>query len=231
MIVAPRFVFLHLHKSGGTFANECIRRFVPGARAIGYHLPRRMLPPAHAAKPVLGLVRNPWSYYVSWYAFQAARGQPNALFRHLSDDRRLGFEETIRNMLELGSASAILAPLLASLPRSYGSGGLNLPGFALAPIAGSGLGFYSYLYRYLYDGDGPPAWIATMERMRQDLLSLLEQAGEMPSPAMRAFVAEEAPRNASGHAPHQSYYSPALRDLVAERDAPVIRAHGYGFDD
>ena len=45
MIVAPRFVFLHLHKSGGTFVNDCLLRFVPGARSAGYHLPHTMIPP------------------------------------------------------------------------------------------------------------------------------------------------------------------------------------------
>jgi hypothetical protein len=231
MIVADRFVFLHLHKSGGTFANECILRFVPDAHSIGYHLPRRMLPPAHANKPMLGLVRNPWSYYVSWYAFQAAMTQPNPLFRILSDERKLGFEGTIRNMVELGNASPLLKPLQEALPPAYGTNGLNLPGFALAPIAQTGLGFYSFLYHYLYDGEGAPAHIATMERMREDLPALLENTGYMLPADMRAFIAREAPRNTSQHAPYQSYYGAALRDLVAERDADVIRLHGYKFQD
>jgi hypothetical protein len=81
MIACGRFVFLHLHRSGGTFVNECLLRFVPGAQLIGYHLPRSLIPAGMAALPVLGLVRNPWSYYVSWYSFQAAKRQPNALYR------------------------------------------------------------------------------------------------------------------------------------------------------
>ena len=92
MIATSSFVFLHLHKSGGTFVNECLLRFVPGARRLGYHLPRHLIPPESAALPVLGLVRNPWSYYVSWYSFQAARDNPNALFRVLSEERRLDFK-------------------------------------------------------------------------------------------------------------------------------------------
>src|SRR5688572_3515373 len=99
MIVTPRFVFLHLHKSGGTFVNELLLRYVPEARQIGYHLPWRRLPEAYRVLPVLGLVRNPWSYYVSWYSFQSRRAQPNALFRVLSDGGRLGFAATVRNML------------------------------------------------------------------------------------------------------------------------------------
>jgi len=230
MIVAGRFTFLHLHKSGGTFANEFFLRFVPGARMIGYHLPRQLLPAEHRAKPVLGLVRNPWSYYVSWYAFQTGRQQPNPLFRTLSENGALGFEATIRNMLELGSGGTKLAPLLAALPGVYGGRGLNLPGFALAPIANSGQGFYSFLYRYLYDGDGARARVGRMEEMREALPVLLEGAGENVTPEMRAFIANEAPRNTSEHEDYRRYYGAALRDLVAEKDAELIGAHLYTFE-
>jgi len=30
MIATERFVFIHLHKSGGSFVNECLQRFFPG---------------------------------------------------------------------------------------------------------------------------------------------------------------------------------------------------------
>jgi hypothetical protein len=38
MMIADRFVFLRLHKSGGTFVNECILRFVPGAKAVEWRV-------------------------------------------------------------------------------------------------------------------------------------------------------------------------------------------------
>ncbi|HEX2590893.1 MAG TPA: hypothetical protein VHL34_05335 [Rhizomicrobium sp.] len=230
MIATDRFVFLHLHKAGGTFANACIMRFVPGAQPIGYHLPRALLPQQHLSKPLLGLVRNPWSYYVSWYAFQSGRKQQNALFRILSDDGRKDFEGTIRGMLELGSGSPLLGPIAASLPQRYGGNGINLPGFALTPIAKSGLGFFSYLNRYMYAGV-PAVRVAKMERLRSDFTGLLESTGFVVSDAMRAFIQNEAPQNISQHAPYQTYYSAGLRDLVAERDAEVIRMHGYTFED
>src|SRR5262245_57205969 len=137
MIATERFVFLHLHKSGGTFVNECLLRFVPGARQLGYHLPRARIPTDLAHLPILGLVRNPWSYYVSWYAFQVARAQPNPLFRVLSRGRTLDFAATIRNMLELGRNAALLADTVRALPAAYANRGLNLPGPELARIEGS----------------------------------------------------------------------------------------------
>ena len=228
MIATERFVFLHLHKSGGSFVNALLLRHFPDARQLGYHLPRRMIPPELAQLPVLGLVRNPWSYYVSWYAFQSARQQPNALYRILSEDRRLDFETTIRNMVNLGTDEARLDRLIDALPAQYTNRGLNLPGFALRSIRGSGVGFYTFLYRYLY-GDGP-ALVGRMESLRSELLALLAQVGQPLSDAMREHILCAAPVNTSRHDSHAVYYGGALKELVAERDAEVIARHGYRFD-
>jgi hypothetical protein len=229
MITTERFVFLHLHKSGGTFINECLLRFLPEARHIGYHLPRTMTPPEAAHLPVLGFVRNPWSYYVSWYSFQSERPNPNFLFRILSDDGRLDFENTLRNMLGLGAGSIRLDMVLRALPSAYSNQGLNLPHFALAPIRDTRLGFYAYLYRYLYTGAGEPVTVGRLEELRDEFLPMLASVGQPVGEEMRRYVEKEGPRNISIHTEYTEYYSDALRDLVAERDAEVIARHGYRF--
>ncbi|MDP9090150.1 MAG: hypothetical protein M3O26_15565 [Pseudomonadota bacterium] len=229
MIVTPRFVFLHLHKSGGTFVNECLFKFVPDALHVGYHLPRSMIPAEYAGLPVLGFVRNPWSYYVSWYTFQLERPHPNFLFRILSDDGRLDFETTLRNMLNLGAGSLRLDMLIRALPPAYSNQGLNLPAFALEPIRNTQLGFYSYLYRHLYDGAGSPTVVGRMESLREDLSRMLETVAQPVSADMRAYIEKEAPRNASAHSSYTDYYSTASRELVARRDADIIERHRYRF--
>jgi hypothetical protein len=228
MIVTDRFIFLHLHKAGGTFVNEVLTRFLPDARSVGYHLPRRLAPPGSSHLPALGFVRNPWSYYVSWYFFQARRPEPNALFRILSDNGRLDFERTVANMLDLGTTGQRLDAILAALPPRYTNTGLNIPGFALEPIRGSGRGFYSYLYWYLYDGPGI-MYIRRMDRLREELISMLNAVGQPVSAAMLAYVHDAPAANVSEHAAYEEYYGEALRDLVAERDADIITRHGYRF--
>ena len=228
MIATDRFIFLHLHKSGGTFVIEFLKRFLPDTRQIGYHLPRSMVPPPLAHLPVLGLVRNPWSYYVSWYSFQSQRPQPNPLFRVLSEEGRLDFEHTVRNMLDLGTTGQYLEPLIAALPKSYLPHGLNLPGFALERLRASGRGFYSYLYHYLYEGPGI-THIVRMERLREEFLPMLTAVGEPVSGAMRAYVQDAPDSNVSDHSAYTNYYDNALRDRVAERDAEIIERYGYRF--
>ena len=231
MIITDRFVFLHLHKSGGTFVNEGLMRHLPDARHVGYHLPRTMIPPEAQHLPVVGTVRNPWSYYVSWYSFQREHIKPNYLFRILSDGGRLDFDATLRNMLDLGSGSIRLDLLARALPARYGNQGLNLPGFALLPIRNTGLGFYTFLYRYMYGGAGQPIHLISMEDLRAELVPLLERLGHPLTDGFREFVAHEAPRNVSSHLSFAHYYSDSLRQLVRERDAEVIERHQYSFGD
>lgn len=231
MIATDRFVFLHLHKSAGTFVNECLLRFVPGARRIGYHLPRRLIPTELAALPVLGVVRNPWSYYVSWFSFQSARRVPNALYRLLSEDGRLGFAGTVRNLVGLGTDQRCLDRVIDALPPRYGRRGINLPGFALAELRGRAMGFYAYLYEYMFGSTDRQLTIGRMESLRQDLPHMIESTGQALSREMREFIDHGEPRNVAHHARYTDCYDDALRDLVAERDAPVIARHGYRFGD
>jgi hypothetical protein len=229
MILTPRFVFLHLHKSGGSFVNEALLRHEAGARQAGYHLPRSAIPPTHSALPVLGLVRSPWSYYVSWYAFQRARARPNALFGVLSDAGRAGFAATVRNLVSLGEDDALLDRVIAALPAQYTGHGLNLPGPALAPIRGTGLGFYSYLYRYLY-GNPVHLHIARLEALRAELPRVMAQAGVPAGTALGEFLLAGSPRNVSAHGPPADYYDAELRALVARRDAALIERYGYSAE-
>jgi hypothetical protein len=229
MIVTDRLVFLHLHKSGGSFVNECLTRFLPTSQRIGYHLPRLLIPAEALHLPVLGFVRNPWSYYVSWYNFQSQRPAPNALFKILSDNGRLGFGATVRNMLQLGADSPHLEAIMAALPLNYGNTGLNLPKFALAPIKDSGLGFYSYLYQYLYGEHDRQLTVEPAEDLRAKLLEYLQRVGHRVTNAMHDFVTDTPSRNTSAHAPYADYYDHELQNLVAEKDQLIITRHGYRF--
>jgi hypothetical protein len=228
MIVTPRFVFLHLHKSGGTFVNAGLMRYVEGARQVGYHLPRPMLPAQYASLPALGLVRNPWSYYVSWYTFQRSRPTPNALFQIVSEGGALDFTGTLSNLLNLGFDDVLLDRVVAALPAAYSNQGLNLPGFALKGIRGSGLGFYSFLYRYMYGPDVETVRIGKMEHLRTELPAMLEEAGQEVDASLREYIATAPALNSSQHEHYSSYYgTAALKKLVADRDQSVIARHGY----
>jgi hypothetical protein len=228
MIVTPQFVFLHLHKSGGTFVNEFLVRFIPNARQVGYHLPHSMIPSSHAGLPILGFVRNPWSYYVSWYAFQRSRPQPNALFQTLSKNGALNFAQTIEQMLKLDEDEVLLGHVLQALPNQYTGHGLNLPNFALAPIRGSGLGFFSHLFRYMFGTSVHDVNVQKSEELRSQLPLMLSSVGSVVAAQAVDYLKTAQPTNVSEHGDIASYYDKSLLELVRRKDALIIERFAYG---
>jgi hypothetical protein len=143
VIVTANFIYVHLHKSGGSFVSKFLLKYFVGSKQIGYHLPLSMRPPEVASLPVLGSIRSPWEAYVSYYFFQlellrsarrrlarmtaddidrmvAAGNDPmngvDALFEYLSDGGTSGFARTTGKMLSLGADDDLLDGALASLP-------------------------------------------------------------------------------------------------------------------
>jgi len=228
MIISDKFVFLHLHKSGGTFVNHMMMRCIPSARRVGYHLPYAEIPEDCRHLPILGTVRNPWSYYVSWFHFQHAQASPNPLFRLCSEDGALDFSGTIRNLVTLESDPARLAALAAAVPEHFVSHGLNLTRRCVGRIEGCGRGFYTYLHDRIYAQAVSPK-VLKMENLNQDLRSLPLGGTASESVRIRRFLEATPPLNVSDHGPYQAYYSPDLRALVARMDAPVIDTYGYTF--
>ncbi|MDX8399828.1 MAG: hypothetical protein R8K20_06225 [Gallionellaceae bacterium] len=228
MIVTEKFAFIHLQKTGGTFVNEFIQRFFPEQQSIGYHFPRRTLPASHRGLPVLGFVRNPWGFYVSWYVFQLHSEQPNSLFLIVSENKTLDFNATIGKLLTLCDDDSLLDEVLATLPQHFVGSGLNLPRAALAAIRGSGLGFYGLLYQWMFTGEGP-LYVGKLESLAEDLLCFLVQSQCTISPAMRQYLQQENPRNATRHQHYRSYYDEALKQRVAQLEDGLIERYQYRF--
>jgi hypothetical protein len=228
MIICDAFVFLHLNKSGGTFVNALMMKCLRSARRVGYHLPYSEVPAALAHLPVLGTVRNPWDYYVSWYYFQRGQEKPNPLFRMCSEDSTLGFEATIRNLVTLSEDDARLDRLAAIFPDHFVNYGLNLRRQCLENLRGSGAGFYTFLHDRLYAGAASPQ-ILPMESLRERFYDLSLGLTIVEEARIRQFLDTTPKLNVSERGRYEDYYTSDLRDLVAQMDRPVIEAYGYGF--
>ncbi len=228
MIVTDQFVFIHLHKSGGTFVLSFLQQFEPTAKMIGYHLPYSELPGEFRQLPVIGSVRNPWSYYVSWYSFQAAMENPNPLFRIVSDDRQLDFNATIGNLVTLSESPGRLDALQQTLPDHFRPRGLNLTRACVETMRGDDIGFYSFLYERMYAGAKEPR-VVGMEGLRDDLLDAFPACGRELSREEKQFIEQQPPTNTTRHGPYQDYYNDELRDLIADKDRAVIDRFGYSF--
>lgn len=228
MIACENFVFVHLHKSGGTFVNQLMLHCFPRAVRIGYHLPYRELPSAYRHLPVLGTVRDPWDYYVSWYFFQRGQARPNALFNVCSENGSLDFTGTVGNLLNLHDDPARVRRLRELLPDRYLPAGLNVTKACLDDLPGSGLGFYSFLYRRMYAGAHSPH-LVPMSALRDGLRATFDRLGIALPPLAELFLAQAPRMNISEHDDYRSYYTPALWKFVEENEAYVLARHKQDF--
>jgi hypothetical protein len=130
-------------------------------------------------------------------------------------------------MLTLDEDVRLLDQVLQALPNQYTGRGLNLPNFALAPIRGSGLGFFSFLFRYMFGHELDSVRLEKSEELRDQLPSMLSAVGvQLSSPALEYL--RTAPRaNTSEHGEIPSYYSSSLSELVRRKDALIIDRFGY----
>ncbi len=229
MLVHDKFVFVHVHRTGGQFASAWLRAHLD-VTEVGYHAPLRDRPAALAGRPVIGFVRDPWDWYVSWYRYNAPRPR-NPIFTYVSDRGRLGFAETIRQLLLLGTDDPYFAALRgliqARLPEAAPSGHRG-PGLVRADLSTMGReGYFSWLVARML---GPaPAFVGRFEALREDLVRGVEGAGVEVTPAMRADLEARAPINASERGPYVGEYDAALAEEVARADASIVARYGYRF--
>ncbi len=183
MLVTDRFVFLHLPRSGGTFVSAVIRKFFPSAHEIGYHLPRVLLPQEYSHLPVLGGVRNPWEFYVSWYHHHHSSNRysplKNVLFCSVSENRKLDFVETIQNTLNLGVSENTLNSLIQALPEDFDYQKRHIPNLTkdlMRKIRGTGVGLYTFRFNQMF-GQADDVFFCRVESLRSDLMAFFERIG------------------------------------------------------
>lgn len=235
MLVTDKFVFLHLPRTGGTFVYDVVRKFFPSAREIGYHLPREVLPKEYSHLPILGTVRNPWEFYVSWYHYQCSniRYSPskNVLFCCVSEDRKLDFNQTIRNALNLGVSDDKLNLLIQAAPENFNYEERHIPNVTkdvVHKIRGTGLGLYTFRFNQMF-GQAEDIFFCRNASLRTDLMAFFEKI-EVANAALRRYVLGLDKKHSSAHLQYSAYYTPDLAELVSIRDRPLIERFGFTFE-
>jgi len=231
MIVTDKFVFVHFPRTGGTFITDVMMRFFPSAREIGYHLPRSLLPYEYFHLPVLGAVRNPWEFYVSWYYHVWPRDAATPLHSWLSENGKHQFEGATRNALNIGTDNYRLDALIEKLPDDVDYRKRNIPNItkdSLRKIRGTGVGFYTFRFNHLF-GNADDVFFCRQECLRADLIHFLEQVDSI-SDEIRAYILESEKKNTAEHRHYSSYYTPELAELVSIRDRSMIERFGYVFE-
>lgn len=236
MIITDRFVFIHMHKTGGQSLNDIIKQSIPSHRVIGYHFPRSHVPPDAAALPVVGMIRNPWDWYVSWYAFNKRPNIRNPLFTILSDGGNASFKSTVSNLIRLGSdrqeSVGYRDELIRILPEALdGNRGVGLTKTSIGELSGSGTGYYSWLSeRMLGPATDDQTFVGRFENLQDDFLAIMEQISVREIGALRRGFSNHERKNVSRHSHYSHYYDDELRDLVANQERQLIGKYEYEFE-
>jgi hypothetical protein len=232
MHVTDRFVYIHTSRHGGTFINEMMDKLL-GAQMVGYHYQLAKLPPQYRHLPVIGFVRNPWDWYVS--VFHDYARKPQHVFDVLSQGKTLGFKDTVKNFLLLGSGSQRARDQLAQIaersPRKIENPLVRSPALERGDFETyPDMGYYSWLWRRMHGRDGDFAGdIGRFESFRPELLRLLRSTGAALRPEVEQYILTSPPANTVAHRHYRDYYDAELRDLVAAKDAFIIERFGYRY--
>jgi hypothetical protein len=73
--------------------------------------------------------------------------------------------------------------------------------------------------------------VEKIEELAVKLPEALESFGERVTNAMRDYIRDDRAVEAEAGKAYAERYSDGLRDLIAERDAPIIERYGYRFGD
>ena len=231
MIVTDKFVFVHVPRSGGTFVSGVIRKFFPSAQEIGHHLPRELLRREFSHLPVLGTVRNPWEFYVSWYHYVRHKDPASVMVRWMSENGRLGFIGSVRNLLNLTVNDERLDVLIEMVPEHVDYRRTLIPNVnkdEMRRVRGTGVGYYSFRFDQMF-GNADDVFFCRLETLRQDLVAFFEGVGAATD-ELRDYVLRSDKKNIAEHLHYSTYYTPELAELVFIRDRLLIERFGYVFE-
>lgn len=202
VILTRHFVFLHLPKTGGSFVRRVMERAGPAdweAIIHPMHPTHGDIPDTHRKLPVLGAIRNPWTWYVSWFRFLKKGGpdRPHNFFEEISKGGTRDFAATIHAALD--------HPLIAD----SATGGLD------------------WYLRWTFGPQLETTRFCRMEHLRKDLGRHLESLlGPLPEP-FAATLAGLPEQNVQPTADVMDFYDDALIERIRRLDAPVFARFGY----
>ena len=236
MICTPKFSFIHLHKTGGQSINELLLTQIPEAKEIGYHLPVAHLPSEARSLPVIGVIRNPWDWYVSWYAFNNLRGVKNPLFNIVSRGKQASFKETIENLLrypEINAQNEIFKNShRALLPENFeNDGGAGFTKDCVNFFKSNEIGYYSLLIERMFGEESDNLRLLRFERLATDLRNVMSELQVPEVGNILAALNQQPRKNSSARGHYAHYYDDELRDLVAEKEFSIVQRFEYAFEE
>jgi Sulfotransferase family len=208
----PKFIFIHIQKTGGVSISNLLRRYIPTTTP---GRGRRHISARRALKQVenpddyfkFAFVRDPWDRLVSWYTMidEARRGvaEPRAL-------RRIKKNNLFKYVLRCGPT---FDEFVKNCTEKQWMGNC----------------YYSFTFnqlRYLTDKNGEVLvdYIGRFENFAQDISHVFDMLG------LEASQLEIPHENRSAHSHYSEMYTPETREIVRKRFRRDIEFFGYEFE-
>ena len=202
MILTKHFVFLHFPKTGGSFVRVLLDEHGPKdweIRTYPLHPTHEDIPESHRHLPVLGATRDPWSWYVSHYAYLIKGGadREHALFNEWSNGLTAPFIETTHAMLDwIEERTPGMGAFTRYMDHTFDRKRIGLVAFA------------------------------KMESLREDLLRVLGNVVDVPA-ALAQAIRDNPKVNTTSKAHHSTWYDDELAARIERLDRESFSFFGY----
>jgi hypothetical protein len=182
------------------------------------------------------MIRNPWDWYVSWYAFNRKIGMGNPLFRVISDGGMSDFKSTITNLINLGDDSLqsirYRDALVSILPDSLQDNrGVGLTKNCIRGFVDNETGYYCWLYnRMIGNAKKDRLWVGRFENLNEDFINIMEALDVNEVLSIKEKLKQSERKNSSNHSHYSAYYDDELRDFISLKDQALIDKYFYSFE-
>lgn len=222
MILADKFVWMHVPKTGGTWFRTLLEQYAPEDWHISV-LPGHYFADEvdnhrreHLRLPRMFFVRNPWDWHVSrfhfWHGHWRARTGGYSLPREKWIQEELMWADCFAALGEGPGPEVFRRALQWSLGE--------LPTQS------------EYVARVLGEWVRPEQVLSgRFEYLRTEAARLLTAVGCPPSGPLAAALGATQPLQRSSHRPYQYYYDATTRHLVKVREDAVVRQYEYSFEE
>lgn len=249
MFVAEKFVFIHIPKTGGQKMlrvlenHEMIFRGTPARFHMNVNNVKH--PGYSNDKPTLAFVRNPWSWYASWYHFCLHSGKV-VLFDVITNGKQNDFITSINNLFDMieGKRDDLVEKYNNQIPN------VNHPIETLKDnfhqLSEWDCGLLSWNYFYLIFGDKANinyenVTIGKQEYLDEDALAFFVDNGiiendsdvsrkqQMYDIIERAFTSGFKVNVTRDYGDFHQYYDDKLVERVYKKEQYIVDRYGYEF--
>lgn len=218
MVTTDKFVFLHLQKCGGSFIRNFMLENIPSAKNIvPQHDGYTTIKSNHKNKPVIGVIRNPWDWYVSLYHFHLpSKGS----FMHPIIEKGGSFKGFLNLFLnkKKGRIHDInfdwvtkmdVGPYSYRVIKCFNKSGLNIKNIGDCNFNGVN--------------------IIKMENLVFNFIDVLTEKGITLSDETINKLKSRNKVNTSAHKNYRQYYDDNTIELVSKKDRLIIKHFNYEF--